>query len=69
MGTLLTDISEGMELDKAVKAYESIVAGPNYKRPKPIYTEKMLQNARKSLEQKGYLESLPRRHARLMILL
>jgi hypothetical protein len=65
MGTLLTDISEGMELDKAVKAYESIVAGPNYKRPKPIYTEKMLQNARKSLEQKGYLESLPRRHARL----
>lgn len=40
IGTLLTNVSEGMELDLAVKKYEQIVAPSNYKRPKPIFTKK-----------------------------
>ena len=65
IGTLLIDISEDMDLDQAVRAYEKIVAGHNYKRPKPIYTERMLQDAKKDIEQEGYLESLDRRYGKL----
>jgi hypothetical protein len=65
IGTLLIDISEGTDLDRAVKTYENIVAGPNYKRPKPIYSQKMLDAAKEDLRKDGYLESLLRRYARL----
>lgn len=65
MGQLLINISEGMDLDTAVKKYEDIVAGPNYKRPKPIYTERQLKEVRDYLEENGYLSSLDRRHATL----
>lgn len=65
IGVLLVDISEGMDLDAAVKRYENIVAPTNYKRPKAIYTKKMLQEARDDLAAMGYLDSLPRRFATL----
>lgn len=65
MGTLLVNISEGMELDLAVKKYEAIVAPSNYKRPKAIFTKKMLEDAKKTIEELGYLDSLNRRYATL----
>lgn len=65
IGTLLTNVSDGMELDTAVKKYEQIVAPANYKRPKAIYTKKMLEDAQKTVEELGYMESLPRRFATL----
>ena len=65
IGTLLTNVSEGMDLDTAVKKYEQIVAPSNYKRSKPIFTQKMLEDAQKKITDLGYLESLPRRYARL----
>lgn len=65
IGVLLVDISEGMELDAAVRRYEQIVAPTNYKRPKAIYTKKMLENARNTLSDLGYLNSLNRRFATL----
>jgi hypothetical protein len=65
IGVLLTNISEGMELDEAVKRYEAIVAPSNYKRPKAIFTKKMLEDAKKTIEELGYLDSLGRRHATL----
>lgn len=65
IGTLLINISEGMNLDLAVKKYEDIVAGPNYKRPKPIYTEKMLNDAKNTIIELGYMESLNRRFANI----
>ena len=63
MGTLLMDISNGVDLDTAVKSWENMVAGPNYKRPKPIYTKKMLDDAKEALSTMGYLDSLHRRYA------
>lgn len=63
IGTLLINISEGMDLDTAVKKYEIIVAPTNYKRPKAIFTKKMLDDAKKTIEDLGYLEALSRRHA------
>lgn len=65
IGVLLTNISEGMDLDTAVKKYEQIVAPANYKRPKAIYTKKMLEDARKKIEEMGYMPSLERRFATL----
>jgi len=65
IGTLLINISSGMELDEAVRRYEAIVAPSNYKRPKAIYTKKMLEDAKKTLEENGFLESLERRYANL----
>ena len=65
IGTLLVNISEGMELDLAVRKYEQIVAPANYKRPKAIYTKKMLEEAQKTVEELGYMNSLPRRFAKL----
>lgn len=65
IGTLLVNISEGMDLDEAVRKYEVIVAPSNYKRPKAIFTQKMLEDAKKTIEDLGYLESLGRRYATL----
>lgn len=65
IGTLLVNLSEGMDLDTAVRKYEQIVAPSNYKRPKEIYTKKMLEDAKKTITELGYLDSLGRRFATL----
>jgi len=65
IGTLLINVSEDMDLDVAVKKYEVIVAPSNYKRPKAIFTKKMLEEAKKTVEELGYLKSLNRRYAKL----
>lgn len=65
IGTLLVDISEGMELDQAVRRYDAIVAPANYKRPKAIFTKKMLEDAEKKIVSLGYMDSLARRFATL----
>ena len=65
IGTLLVNISEGMDLDLAVRKYEQIVAPENYKRSKPVFTQRMLEDARKTIEELGYMDSLERRYATL----
>lgn len=65
IGTLLIDLSEGRDLDSAVTAYKRVVAPANYKRPKAIFTKRMLDDAKKTVTELGYLDSLPRRFARL----
>lgn len=65
IGTLLVNLSKGMDVEQAVRVYESMVAPENYRRPKPVYTERMLENARKDIEAMGYMDSLPRRYANI----
>jgi hypothetical protein len=65
IGVLLVDLSKGVDLDEAVRKYEAIVAPANYKRPKAIFTKKMLEDAEKQITELGYLDSLGRRHATL----
>ena len=65
IGTLLVNVSEGMDLDTAVRKYEQIVAPSNYKRPKEIFTKKMLEEAKNTITELGYMESLGRRFATL----
>lgn len=65
IGTLLVNLSEGMDVDSAVTAFEKVVAPANYKRPKAIFTKKMLEDAQKTVTELGYMNSLGRRFATL----
>ncbi len=63
IGTLLIDLSKGDDLDGAVRAFESVVAPTNYKRPAPIITSKMIEDAKNRIEALGFKNSLERRYA------
>ena len=63
IGTLLVNISEGMELDVAVGKFEAIMAPANYKRPTAIMTKAMIEAAQKQIVDMGFSESLGRRYA------
>lgn len=65
IGTLLVNIADGMDLDMAVRKYEQIVAPTNYKRPNAIFTKKMLEDAKKTITELGYMDSLQRRFSTL----
>ncbi len=65
MGTLLINLSEGMDLERAVRAYETIMAPSNYKRPTALITKKQIEAAQKTVEELGLTNALPRRHARV----
>lgn len=65
IGTLLINVSEGMDLDTAVRKYEAIVCPENYKRSTPIYTKQMLEKAKEKIQELGYVDSLQRRFATL----
>ena len=63
IGTLLMDLSEGKDLEYAVKSFETKVAPENYKRPTALITKSMIKNAEKKVQELGLEDSLPRRYA------
>jgi len=63
IGTLLTDLSDGVELTRAVKSFEDKVAPGNYKRPTALITKGMIKKAQEKVEKLGLTASLTRRHA------
>jgi len=65
MGTLLVDLAGGMELEPAVKRWENVMAPANYKRPTALVTKKMVEDARKKVEELGLTSALERRYAKL----
>lgn len=65
IGTLLVDLSEGKELEDAVKGFESKVAPTNYKRPTALVTKAMIAKAQETVKELGLLTALERRYATL----
>lgn len=65
IGVLLQDLSSGVDAETAIRRYEAVVAPTNYKRPKPVFTAKMVEQAEKTVTELGLLDSLPRRFAHL----
>lgn len=65
IGTLVTDLSSGVDLEQAVRSFESKVAPTNYKRPKALITPAMVSSAMKTINDLGIEDSLKRRFARL----
>ena len=63
IGTLLVDLSNNVELEKAVRMFENKVAPTNYKRPKALITKRMIDNANKTVQELGIEDSLYRRYA------
>jgi hypothetical protein len=63
IGTLLVDISGDVDLDIAVKAFESKVAPANYKRPTALVTKAMVESAKRTVEELGLTSALKRRYA------
>lgn len=65
IGTLLTDLAEGKDIDQAVKAFETKVAPANYKRPTSVITQKMVDDALKTINELDLGGAITRRYARL----
>jgi len=63
IGTLLVDITDGVELNKAVESFEAKVAPENYKRPKPVVTKSMIKTAEKKVKELGLEDTIARRYA------
>lgn len=63
IGTLALDLSDGVDLDKAVASFESKVAPTNYKRTTALITPKMIKQAQETLEELGYADSIYRKFA------
>ena len=63
IGTLLVNLSEGLELEAAVKAFETVMAPQNYKRPTALVTPKMVEQAKATIESLGLTSALDRRFA------
>lgn len=65
IGTLIQDLSEGKDLEYAVKSFETKVAPANYKRPTALITKGMVDQAVKTMTELGLEPALSRRLARL----
>ena len=65
IGTLVQDLSESDDLEKAVKSFEAKVAPANYKRPTALVTPRMVEEAMKTIKELDYEDSLSRRLARI----
>lgn len=63
LGTLLVNLSDGMDLEDAVKAWEKVMAPTNYKRPTALVTKAMIAKAQETLKELGLLSALDRRYA------
>lgn len=63
IGTLLTDLSDGKDLEDAVKQFEVKVAPTNYKRPTALVTKAMIAKAQEKVNELGLATALERRYA------
>ena len=63
IGTLVEDISNGVDIEAAVKSFESKVAPANYKRSKSLITQGMIDSAVNTINELGIEPALERRHA------
>ena len=63
IGKLLTDLSDDVDLEIAVRSFERMVAPMNYMRPTSLVTKSMIDSAKKKIEELGLTSSLERRYA------
>ena len=63
IGTLVQDLSEGVEVDVAVGRFESKVAPQNYRRTTALITPKMIESAVGTLRELGLESAVRRRFA------
>jgi hypothetical protein len=65
IGTLLQDLSSEVELEAAVRSFESKVAPTNYKRPTALITPRMVADAMSTIKELDLEAALQRRFAKI----
>lgn len=65
IGKLLVDISADVDLEVAVKKFESKLAPANYKRPTALVSKAQIEKAKTSLQELGLMSALERRYANI----
>lgn len=65
IGTLVTDLSDGKDLEASVASFEKKVAPENYKRPTALITPKMIEGAVAKLRDLGLESAVKRRYAKI----
>lgn len=63
IGTLVDDLSKGVDLNIAVRSFEAKVAPANYQRTSAPVSKQMIINAQKAIEEAGLTSALGRRAA------
>ena len=63
IGTLLIDISKDVDLDVAVRKYETVVAPQNYRRTTAMVSQRQITEAEQTAVEEGLVDSLARRYA------
>lgn len=63
IGTLMVDLANGVEIDKAIHSFGTKLDPLNYKRSKAPVTATMVAKAEETVNKLGILEALPRRFA------
>jgi len=63
IGTLVQDLSEGVDVERAVQSFETKVAPTNYKRTTAVITPGMVKKAMETIEALGLESALERRFA------
>lgn len=63
IGTLVQDLSDGVDVDRAVASFEQKVAPTNYKRTTAVITPGMVKKAMETIEELGLEPALERRFA------
>jgi hypothetical protein len=63
IGTLVQDLSEGVDVEQAVASFEQKVAPTNYKRTSAVITPAMVKKAMEAIETLGLESALERRFA------
>lgn len=63
IGTLLIDIRKDVDLDVAVRKYESVVAPQNYRRTTAMVSQRQITDAEQTAVEEGLVDSLARRYA------
>lgn len=65
IGTLVQDLSTGVDIEDAVKSFETKVAPQNYKRTTALITPMMISKAMETIKELDLNESLERRYAKI----
>lgn len=65
IGTLVQDLSDGVDIDTAVRSFEAKVAPTNYKRTTAIITPMMVKKAMETITELGLEPALERRFANI----
>ncbi len=63
IGSLVQDISEGIDVERAVASFEAKVAPTNYKRTTAVITPAMVKSAMRTIQELGLEPALERRFA------